>query len=155
MTARDITIPHGYTARAWGSEGEQTPLDLSDRRYHCHTSLQGAEPQKTRDGGQASCLSRAHTACSHLSERTGSTGVTRLAWVNQKQISASSGTHSTGSCGGGGWERMNRETRVDIYTALILHIKSTSEDLVYSTGKSAQCSVVKQMGRKSKRETDT
>ena len=50
---------------------------------------------------------------------------------------------------------MNWETRVNIYTALILHIKSTSEDLVYSTGKSAQCSVVKQMGRKSKRETDT
>ena len=139
-TARDITIPHGYTARAWGSEREQTPLDLSDRRYHCHTSLQGAEPQKTREDGQASCLSRAHTACSHLSERTGSTGVTRLAWVNQKQISASSGTHSTGSCRGAG---MNRETRVDIYTALILHIKSTSEDLVYSTGKSTQCSVVK------------
>ena len=38
---------------------------------------------------------------------------------------------------------MNRETRVDIYTALILHIKSTSEDLVHSTGKSTQCSVVK------------
>ena len=38
---------------------------------------------------------------------------------------------------------MNRETRVDIYTALILHIKSTREDLVYSTGKSTQCSVVK------------
>ena len=48
--------------------------------------------------------------------------------------------------GGGvgvGWGRKNRETRVDIYTALILHIKSTSEDLVHSTGKSTQCSVVK------------
>ena len=55
--------------------------------------------------------------------------------------------------GAGGGD--DRETRVDIYTALILHIKSTSEDRVYSTGKSAQCSVVKQMGRKSKRETDT
>ena len=43
-----------------------------------------------------------------------------------------------------GWGAgMNRETRVDIYTALILHIKSTSEDLVHSTGKSTQCSVVK------------
>ena len=38
---------------------------------------------------------------------------------------------------------MNWETGVDIYTVLILHIKSTSEDLVYSTGKSTQCSVVK------------
>jgi len=38
---------------------------------------------------------------------------------------------------------MNRETQVDIYTALILHIKSTSKDLVYSTGKSTQCPVVK------------
>ena len=144
-TARNIMIPHGYTTRAWGSEGEQMPLDLSDRRYHCHTSLQGAEPQKTREDGQANCLSRVHTACSHLSERTGSTDVTRLAWVNQKEISASSGTHLTGSCGGWGWGwgRKNRETRVDIYTALILHIKSTSEDLVYSTGKSTQCSVVK------------
>ena len=47
---------------------------------------------------------------------------------------------------------MNWETGVDIYTVLILHIKSMSKDLVYSTGKSAQCSVVKQMGRKSKRE---
>ena len=37
---------------------------------------------------------------------------------------------------------MNWETWVDIYTALILHIKSMSKDLVYSTGKSAQCSVV-------------
>ena len=44
---------------------------------------------------------------------------------------------------GWGWGRKNRETRVDIYTALILHIKSTSEDLVHSTGKSTQCSVVK------------
>ena len=49
-------------------------------------------------------------------------------------------THSTGSCGGAG---MNRETQVDIYTALILRIKSMSKDLVYSTGKSTQCSVVK------------
>ena len=57
MTARNIMIPHGHTARAQGSEGEQTPLNLSDHRYHCHTSLQGAEPQKTREDGQASCLS--------------------------------------------------------------------------------------------------
>ena len=42
------------------------------------------------------------------------------------------------------WGReMNRETGVDIYTVLILHIKSMSKDLVYSTGKSTQCSVVK------------
>ena len=38
---------------------------------------------------------------------------------------------------------MNRDTPVDIYTALILHIKSTSKDLVHSTGKSTQCSVVR------------
>ena len=38
---------------------------------------------------------------------------------------------------------MNRETGVDIYTELILCIKSMSKDLVYSTGKSTQCSVVK------------
>ena len=38
---------------------------------------------------------------------------------------------------------MNRETGVDIYTVLILRIKSMSKDLVYSTGKSTQCSVVK------------
>ena len=38
---------------------------------------------------------------------------------------------------------MNRETQVDIYTAPILHIKSTSKDLVYSTGKSTQCSMLK------------
>ena len=38
---------------------------------------------------------------------------------------------------------MNWETGVDIYTVLILHIKSMSKDLVYSTGKSTQCSVVK------------
>ena len=38
---------------------------------------------------------------------------------------------------------MNRETQVGIYTAPILHIKSTSKDLVHSTGKSTQCSVVK------------
>ena len=48
----------------------------------------------------------------------------------------------TGSCGGAGGG-MNWETWVDIYTALILHIKSMSKDLVYSTGKSTQCSVVK------------
>ena len=78
-TARNILTLHGHTARAWGPEGEQTPLDLSDHCFHCHTSLQGAEPQKTREDGQASCLSRAHAACSHLSERTGSTDVqTRL-----------------------------------------------------------------------------
>ena len=38
---------------------------------------------------------------------------------------------------------MNLETGVDIYTVLILHIKSMNKDLVYSTGKSTQCSVVK------------
>ena len=38
---------------------------------------------------------------------------------------------------------MNWETGVDIYTVLILRIKSMSKDLVYSTGKSTQCSVVK------------
>ena len=38
---------------------------------------------------------------------------------------------------------MNWETGVDIYTVLILHIKSMNKDLVYSTGKSTQCSVVK------------
>ena len=38
---------------------------------------------------------------------------------------------------------MNRETGVDIYTVLILRIKSMSKDVVYSTGKSTQCSVVK------------
>ena len=38
---------------------------------------------------------------------------------------------------------MNWETGDDIYTVLILHIKSMSKDLVYSTGKSTQCSVVK------------
>ena len=38
---------------------------------------------------------------------------------------------------------MNQETGVDIYTVLILCIKSTSKDLVYSTEKSTQCSVVK------------
>ena len=31
---------------------------------------------------------------------------------------------------------MNWETGVDIYTVLILHIKSMSKDLVYSTGNS-------------------
>ena len=41
-TARNIVILHGYTARAWGSEGEPTSLDLSDCPYHCHTSLLGA-----------------------------------------------------------------------------------------------------------------
>ena len=46
---------------------------------------------------------------------------------------------------------MNWETGVHIYTLLILCIKSTaSEDLLYSTGHSIQCSVVKLMGRKSK-----
>ena len=46
---------------------------------------------------------------------------------------------------------MNWETGVDIYTLLILCIKSTeSKDLLYSTGNSTQCSVVKLMGRKSK-----
>ena len=51
-------------------------------------------------------------------------------------------------------EGMNRETAVDIYTALTLHVKSTSKDRVNSAGESTQCSVVK-MGRKSKREGDT
>ena len=51
---------------------------------------------------------------------------------------------------------MNWETGVDIYTLLILCIKSTmSKDLLNSTGNSTQCSVVKLMGRKSKREGDT
>ena len=63
------------------------PLDLSDRWYHCHTSFQGAEPQKTREDGQASCLSRAHTAYSHLSEGTGSTDV-------QTHLSESEGNFS-------------------------------------------------------------
>ena len=46
---------------------------------------------------------------------------------------------------------MNWETGVDIYTLLILCIKSTmSKDLLNSTGNSTQCSVVKLMGRKSK-----
>ena len=46
---------------------------------------------------------------------------------------------------------MNWETGVDIYTLLILCIKYTaSEDLLYRTGNSTQCSVVKLMGRKSK-----
>ena len=55
------------------------PLNLSDHWYHCHTSLQGAEHQKTREDGQASCLSRAHTVCFYLSKRTGSTDIqTRL-----------------------------------------------------------------------------
>ena len=113
-------------------------LDLSDRQCHCHTSLQGVEPQKTREDGQASCLSRTHTVCFHLSERMGSTDVTRLAEVNQKETLASSGTHSTGRWG------MNSETGVDIYTLPILRIKSTtSKDLVYSREKSTQCSVVK------------
>ena len=38
---------------------------------------------------------------------------------------------------------MNQETGVDIYTVPILCIKSTSKDIVYSIGKSTQCSVVK------------
>ena len=47
---------------------------------------------------------------------------------------------------------MTWETGVDIYTLLILCIKSTaSEDLLYSTGHSTQCSVVKLLGRKSKK----
>ena len=38
---------------------------------------------------------------------------------------------------------MNWETGVDIYTLLILHIKSTaSEDLLYRTGNSARGSVM-------------
>ena len=49
--------------------------------------------------------------------------------------------------GGRSWE-----TGVDTYTLLILCIKSTmSKDLLYSTGNSTQCSVVKLMGRKSKK----
>ena len=53
--------------------------------------------------------------------------------------------HKKGTCGHQGGRRggMNWETGVDIYTVLILHIKSMSKDLVYSTGKSTQCSVVK------------
>ena len=38
---------------------------------------------------------------------------------------------------------MNWETGVDIYTVLILHIKSMCKDLVDSTGTTTQCSVVK------------
>ena len=48
---------------------------------------------------------------------------------------------------------MNWETGVDIYTLLILCIKSTmSKDLLNSTGNSTQCSVVKLMGRKRKKQ---
>ena len=48
---------------------------------------------------------------------------------------------------------MNWETGVDIYTLLILCIKSTtSKDLLNSTGNSTQCSVVKLMGRKPKKQ---
>ena len=49
----------------------------------------------------------------------------------------------TGRWAGGGGGGMNRETGVNIYTVLILPIKSMSKDLVYSTEKSTQCSVVK------------
>ena len=49
---------------------------------------------------------------------------------------------------------MNWETGVD-NTLLILCIKSTvSKGLLYSTGSSTQCSVVKLMGRKSKKDGD-
>ena len=47
---------------------------------------------------------------------------------------------------------MNWKTGVGTYILLILCIKSTmSKDLLYSTGNSTQCSVVKLMGRKSKK----
>ena len=41
-----------YAKSLWSSQ--TLCHDLSDRRYHWHTSLQGAEPQKTREDGQAS-----------------------------------------------------------------------------------------------------
>ena len=65
----------------------------------------------------------------HLSESEGNFSIIRNTF--DKQVA-----------GVGGWG-MNQETGVNIYTVLILPIKSMSKDLVYSTGKSTQCSVVK------------
>ena len=54
-----------------------------------------------------------------------------------------------GKVGGG----RNWEIEIDTYTLLILCIKYiTNENLLYSTGNFTQCSVVTQMGRKSKKE---
>ena len=48
---------------------------------------------------------------------------------------------------------MNWEIDTDIYILLILCIKQvTNENLLYSSGNSIQCSVMTQMGRKSKKE---
>ena len=50
---------------------------------------------------------------------------------------------------------MNWEIGIDTYTLLILCIKQiTNEDLLHSSGNSTQGSVVTEVGRKSKKESE-
>ena len=135
-TARNIVILHGYTARAWGSEGEPTSLDLSDCPYHCHTSLLGANLRNLEKMAR-------QAASAEPTQHTPSLRENGCHRHHQTRLSESEGNFSIirntfdrqvgGWTGRQGWHRR-------------------SKDLLYSTGKSTQCSVVRLMGRKSKNE---
>ena len=66
-----------------------------------------------------------------------------------KQIQTNRHKQQTYAHQGGMGSRMDWEIGTDIYTLLILCIKwITNENLLYSTGNSAQCFAVTYMGRK-------
>ena len=106
MTTRNITLPHGHTVWAWGYEDEEMPLDLSDHWYHCYTSLQGAEPQKTREDGQAKLPQQSpHSMLPSLQEN----GLhrhyqTRLS-ESERNFSIIRNTFDRQVAGEGGWTR--------------------------------------------------
>ena len=53
---------------------------------------------------------------------------------------------------GEGWEGINWEIGIDTYTLPYIKL-ITNKDLLYSTGNSAQCSVMGYMGKESKKES--